>query len=206
MNNLLSEAYLAAEKFLAFQRFAQQERLQKRLLAEEFQARHPDEWLFKCARKEVGALEEKRVKDGEDHLGLFLLHSRIYHHPNQSLRMQPGGSAILEMSKQLDLLYALEKAAIINEMISRSRLIKGETYEVQTELKKWEAASEGIQHPALRLYRMRLAVTGGDRMARYQSLREALPANLEQLSEKDQKLHLLALLNDTILRCISTCT
>lgn len=198
MNNLLSEAYLAAEKFLAFQSFAQQERLQKQLLAEEFQARHLDEWFFKCARKEIAGLEEKRAKGREDHLGLFLLHSRIYHHPNQSLRMQPGSSAILEMSKQLDLLYALEKAAIINEMTSRSRLIKGETYEVQTELKKWEAASEGIQHPAIELYRMRFAFTEENRIGQYQSLREAMLDKMGQLSEKDQKLHLLSLLNDTI--------
>lgn len=42
MNNLMSKGYLAAERFLIFQRFAGQESLQKHLLAREFQGRDLD--------------------------------------------------------------------------------------------------------------------------------------------------------------------
>lgn len=63
------------------------------------------------------------------------------------------------MNEQIDLVYLLEKAALINEMIFRNRLLKGENHEVETELKKWCAASEGVHHPSIELYRVRFAYT-----------------------------------------------
>ena len=63
MNNLLSEGYLAAERFLVFQRFSKDESLQKGLLAEEFQGRHLDDWFFRGVEQETGRLEKKAVKD-----------------------------------------------------------------------------------------------------------------------------------------------
>ena len=198
MNNLMSEGYLAAERFLMFQRFSRNDGLQKGLLADEFQSRHLDEWFFRDAKHEIGRLEEKEVKDWEGHLDLFRLYRRIYHHPNQDPRMQPGDSPIVKMGGQLDLLYLLEKAAIINEKISRNRLIQGESHEVQAELKKWKAVSEGIRHPSLDLYRMRFAYAKENRIVQYWALRSALLDSMGQLNEKEQKLHLLSLLNDTM--------
>jgi hypothetical protein len=54
MNNLLSEAYLAGERFLVFQRFAGNHELQQMLLAQEFQGRALDDWFFRHAHREIG--------------------------------------------------------------------------------------------------------------------------------------------------------
>ena len=113
MNNLLSEGYLAAKQFLIFNNLSNNENLQKDLLTQEFQNRHLEDWFFRDTNKEIERLENKEIKDWEDHLDLLRLHRRIYHHPNQNPRMQPGGQTIVKMGKQLDLVYLLEKAAII---------------------------------------------------------------------------------------------
>lgn len=198
MNNLLSEGYLAAERFLVFQRFSKDESLQKGLLAEEFQGRHLDDWFFRGVEQETGRLEKKAVKDWEEHLALFRLYRMAYHHPTQDARMRPGGSPITRMGAQADLLYALEKAAIINEKLTRNRLIRDENHDVQAELRKWTAVSEGIQHPSVELYRMRFAYARENRFDQYRELRATLLDRIGQLNPREQKLHLLSLLNDTL--------
>jgi len=108
MNNLLSEAYLAAEKFLVFQRLSRAQDLQKGLLSQEFEDRALDDWFFKDAAREIGHLTGKEVKSWEDQVELFRLYRSIYHHPSQEPRMAPGGNLITKMGEQLDLLYLLE--------------------------------------------------------------------------------------------------
>ena len=119
MNNLLSEGYLAAQRFLIFQNLSRHQHLQKTLLTKELQSRYLDEWFFKDVEEEIGRLEEMSVKEWEDHLQLFQMHRRVYHHPNQSSRMLAGSATIVRMGEELDLLYLLERAAIINEKIFR---------------------------------------------------------------------------------------
>lgn len=198
LNNLLSEAFLAAEKFLIFQHVSDDYSLQKAMLAEEFQSRYLDDWFFGNTYKEIERLEAREVLDWEEHLGLYRLYRLIYHHPNQEPRMQPGASPIGKMGAHVDLLYLLEKAAIINEMMARNRLIQGEDHDAQAELKKWKAVSEGVHHPSIDLYRMRFAFLAENRLSQYWALRESLVNTMEQLNEREQKLHLLSLLNDTI--------
>lgn len=197
MNNLLSEGYLAAEQFLIFHRVAKDENLQKDLLSRELQSRYLDDWFFKRTTKEILQLEKKAIKDWEDHLYLLQLHRRIYHHPNQHPRMQPGGLTIVKMGQELDLLYLLEKAAIINEKIFRTRILKNENHEVERELENWQLAAQGIDHPAIEFYKMRFAYTENNLLEQYQQLRTAFLQKFEQLNEKEQKVHLLSLLNDT---------
>ena len=198
MNNLLSEAYLAAEQFLAFHRFSHKPGLQQALLAEEFQGRYLDDWFFRNAGQEIERLEAMEVKDWESQLNLYRLYRLIYHHPNQNPRMQPGGSPIGKMGAQADLLYLLEKAAIINEMMARNRLLRGEDHDVAAELKKWEAVGEGVQHPSIDLYRMRFAFLAENQLSQYWALRDAFLNNRGQHNEREQKLHLVSLLNDTM--------
>ncbi|MFM9947834.1 MAG: hypothetical protein ACKV1O_07855 [Saprospiraceae bacterium] len=196
LNNLFSEAYLAAEKFLVFQRLSQAKDLQKDLLSQEFQHRALDDWFFKDAAREIGHLTGKEVKSWEDQVELFRLYRSIYHHPSQEPRMEAGGNIITRMGEQLDLLYLLEKAAVINEMISRNRLFEGEQHDVAMELKKWMRTSEGIEHPALDLYRMRFAHTGEAQPEHFEQRYAAFLERLDVLNEREQKIHLLSLLND----------
>lgn len=196
MNNLLSEAYLAAEQFLIFQRFAREHSLQQELRTQEFQARALDDWFFRDAYREIDRLEDKEVKDWRDHLYLLRLHRGIYHHPSQGPRGQPGQATIARMGEQADLLYLLEKAAVINEMIFRNRLFKEENHDVPAELKKWRLLSEGIQRPALDLYRMRFAYTREEMLPQYMQLHAAFLERFDALNAREQRIHLLSLLND----------
>ncbi len=102
------------------------------------------------------------------------------------------------MNEQLELAYALEKAGLINEMIFRNRLLKEENHDVAGELKKWRMVSEGLQHPAIELYRMRFAYMEEEQLPRYLELRAAYLEKREALGDKEQKAHLLSLLNDTM--------
>ncbi len=199
MNNLLSEGFLAAEKFLIFNNLAHNQNLKKDLLTQEYQNRHLENWFFRDINKEVARLEEKEVKDWEDHLDLLRLNRRIYHHPNQNPRMQPGGQTIVKMGEQLDLVYLLEKAAIINEKIFRNRILKNENHEVEEELKVWMKVSEGIEHLAVELYKMRFGHREETMLEQYFELREVFLERYGELNEKEQKVHLYSLINDTVL-------
>lgn len=197
MNNLLSEGYLAAERFLIFQNLSIQQNLQKNLLTKELQSRYLDEWFFKDVELEIERLEGMPVKEWEDHLQLFQLHRRVYHHPNQSSRMLPGSATIVRMGEELDLLYLLERAAIINEKIFRNRILKNENHEIEEELEQWRASSKGIDHIAIDFYRRRFAYEDEKMLEQYLALRELFFTHFEELNRKEQKLHLLSLLNDT---------
>jgi len=196
MNNLLSEGYQAAEKFIIFQKLSKDKKRQKDLLSQEFQSRHLEDCFFRDIHKEITRLEEKEIKDWEDHLDLLRLHRRVYHHPTQNTRMIPGGETIVRMGEELDLVYLLEKAAIINEKIARNRILRNENHEIEEELDKWKNACENIQHPALDLYKMRFAYTEDKRAEQVFTLRDAFFSGYEKLNLKEQKIHLISLLND----------
>ncbi len=197
MNNLLSEGYLAAERFLIFLNFSKNENLQRDLLTQELQNRHLEDWFFRDVQIEIDRLEAKPVKDWEDHLDLLRLHRRVYHHPNQKPRVQTGKQIINQMSEQLELVYLLEKAAIINEKISRNRLFKNDNHDIESELKIWLTASEGVEHTAIEFYKMRFAYQEETMLEQYFELRAIFLKRYEELNEKEQKVHLISLINDT---------
>jgi len=172
MNNIFSEAYLATERFLIFQNLSQNENEQKEILTKELQSRHMEDWFFKDINKAIDRLEKKEIKDWEDHLALLQLHRRIYHHPTASPRMQPGGETIVRMGEELDLVYLLEKAAIINEKIFRNRILKNENHDIAVELQKWRVASGGVEHLAICFYRKRFEYTEENMLERYLALKE----------------------------------
>jgi len=195
MNNLLSEGYLAAERFIIFQNLSKDENLKKDILTKEFQNRHLEDWFFRDVNKEITRLEDKEIKDWEDHLDLLRLNRRVYHYPNQNSSPQ----TIVKMGEQLDLVYLLEKAAIINEMIFRKRLLKNEEYEIESELKKWQMINENTKHPSLDFYRMRFEYSENLMLQQYFNLRKDFLKKFGELNRKEQNTHLFSLLNDTAL-------
>ncbi|GJM34407.1 MAG: hypothetical protein DHS20C18_34080 [Saprospiraceae bacterium] len=197
MNNLLSEAYLAGEKFLIFQRLSMDQTTQADFLIQEWQGRYLDDWFFQDIHREIDQLEGKPVKRWEDHLTLLFWYRRMYHYPNQNARIQDGLNPILRMEEHLDLVYLLEKAALINEKIFRNRIIPNEQHDVQAALQVWRMASQHYTHPAIELYRMRFEYTEENLLSKYTDLRETLIKNLDALNEKEKKTHLLSLLNDS---------
>ncbi len=199
MNNLLSEAYLAIEQFMIFQNLSNDQILQKDLLTKELQQRYLEDSFFKTINKEVQRLEDKPIKDWEDHLALLNLNGRIYHHPNPNPRMQPGGQTIIKMGKQVDLVYLLEKAMIINEKISRNRILKNENHEITKELEKWNIACEDVHHTAIDFYKIRFEYNEENLHEKYMALKKSFLERYEELNEKEQKIHLYSLVNDTAL-------
>lgn len=199
INNLLSEGYLAAEQFLIFNNLRSNQNLQKDLLSQEFQNRHLEDWFFRDINKEIKRLEDKPAKSWEDHFSLFQFHRRIYHHPNQHPRMQAGSKTIIRMKEELDLLYLLEKATIINEMIFRNRMLKNENHEVSFEVAKWQTASRGLEHLSIEIYFHRFEYTHENMLEKYNKIRDIFLERYKELPPKEQKVHLISLLNDTIL-------
>lgn len=197
MNNLLSEGYQTAERFVIFQNLNRDENLQKELLVKEFQNRHLEEWFFKESNKEIERLETKEVKEWEDHLSLFQLHRQVYHHPNQSLRMKPANHTLEKMNEPIDLIYLLEKAVIINEKIFRNRLIKGENHDVTLDLRRWLILSKNNNDPAVKLYRMRFNYSEENFLNHYHSIRNFFLKNFDKFNHFDKKINFFSLVNDT---------
>lgn len=198
MNNILSDAFLSLEKFLIFQRFNSDEHLQKDLRSQEWQDRQLEDWFFKDTYQEIDRLEALSHRDWKEHLDLFHFQRRIYHYPNKHPQKKRDGQTIVTMGKQLELVYLLEQAAIINEKIFRNRILKSENHEVEIALKKWHLLSEGIEHPALEFYRMRFAYTEERMLEQYFELRDAFLERYGELSLKEQKTHFASLRNDSI--------
>lgn len=196
MNNLLSEAYLAAEQFLIFQGLSRSPKVQQDLLAKEFQQRGLEEWFFKTSVQQLEQLDAKPVKDFADHLVLFDLHQQLYQHPQPEAKVQEAHIWLEKMNTHLDSFYLLEKAALLNEMIFRSRLYRDASYDLPSEISKWQQAVEGLQHPALELYQMRFAHTDQASLPQYLELKTALIQRFEELSPKEQTTQLLSLIND----------
>jgi len=198
MNNLLSKAYLAAERFIAFQHFNSDQRLQTDLITKELQSRSLDEWFFKSTHKNIEALEQKEIKNWEDHFYLLQLLRSNYHHPEQTFKTQSGNTTIVKMGEQIDLLFLLEKAAIINEKISRNRILKNENHDIPSELKIWRLAAKDISHPAIDLYRLRFEYDADNFLEKYQQLKAAFLERFEALNPKEKRIHLISLMNDTV--------
>lgn len=198
MNNLLSEAYQAAEKFLIFESIPQDSPQFQQFLAEAFQNHGLDELFFKTSQRAIDFLEQKEVPDVQDHLTLFQLHRQQYEHPHQHIRVKPGDSAIFRMEESLDLYYLLEKAAILNEKILRKRILRQETHSIEPEIKQWKLLADGKQYPVLDLYRLRFAQVENVRIESYQELYATFIEQMDQLSNRSQKTHLLSLINDSI--------
>lgn len=197
IKNLLSKAYSAAEKFVAFQKFNQDQGLQKDIITKELQSRHFEDWFFKKINQGITQLENKEIKDWEDHLNLYRFHRRIYHHPNATPRMQSGSSSIVKMGEQIDLVYLLEKAAIINEKITRTRVLPNENHDTSQELSVWLLATEKINHPSINFYKLRFEYTTDNFFDKYSELRKAFMEQFETLNEKEKKIHLISLINDS---------
>lgn len=197
VNNLLSELYLAAERFMIFQNVAKNQRLQNNLLSQELQNRGLENWFFKNIEKEISRLEAKPIKDWEDHLALLMLHRRVYHHPNENLQWDPGSQTIIKLDEQVDIVYLLEKATIINEKIFRNRILKNENHNISEALNKWMLASKGIKHPAIEFYKMRFEYSEENIFEKYTALRNRFLKEYDQLNEKEQKVHYISLLNDS---------
>lgn len=199
MNNLLSEGYLAAERFLIFQRLDENTRLQRELLAEEWQDRDLEDRFLKESQKEIDQIEAKPIKEWEDHLDLYRYQRQFYHHPNQSRRIRYGKAILQKMDDELNILYLLEKATILNEKIFRNRILQNENHETERDLQLWLQATKDLQHPAIEFYKMRFAYTEENRLEQYWKLRKAFMERYGELGKLQQKILLAALLNDTIL-------
>jgi len=199
MNNLLSEGYLAAERFLIFQKLTQKDSLHQELLVEAWQDHGLEDRFLKESEKEINQLDEKPIKEWEDHLDLYRYHRQLYHHPNQSRRISHGSTILQKMDEELNLLYLLEKATIINEKIFRNRILQNENRETERDLQLWLQATEDLHHPAIEFYKMRFAYTQEHFLEQYWALRKAFMEGYGELGKREQKVHLMSLLNDTAL-------
>ena len=78
-----------------------------------------------------------------------------------------------------------------------NRILKNENHEIEHELELWLAASQGIENTAIDFYRRRFAYEDDKMLEQYLDLRKLFFAHFEELNKKEQKIHLLSLLNDS---------
>ena len=197
MDNLLSELNLEAERFLCFQTFGQMENTQKKLLATVLQEKGLENRFLKTNTSATKSLESKSIKTWEDENLLLRLRRQLYHHPNQTWRMNPESTLLSEMDQNLDLTYLLQKATNINEKIFRMRILRDTHFDVEKDIYNWLQLAEGIDLPTINLYRKRFHYTEEKLLHQYFLLKEDFIADFEKLAKSDQQVHLLSLLNDS---------
>jgi len=197
INNLLSLAYRQAEQFLTTRRMLADENLKADLISQEFQNKHLEAHFFKITDQKAERLEGKEIKDWEDYLELLRINRRVYHHPNQNPRMKPGSPTIVKMNENLTLVFLLEKAMIINEMIFRNRILKDENHDIQKEMKIWRTAAEGVDDLTIELYQKRFGYTEENMVEAYFKLRKVFLKKFQKLNLLNQKIHFFSLANDT---------
>jgi len=196
MNNILSEGFLAAEKFLIFNNLHNDHELQKKLIIKEHALRKLDEWFMKESTKEITRLEEKEVKDWEDHLSLLIYHRQIYRQPSNKFRQVPGSQLVIKMSEALNLFHLLELAALINEKIFRNRLLQNENHEISNVLNHWRGLTKGVENISLNLYHIRFEYNEDNLIEKFNEYKETLFRDYKLLNTIDQKLHYYSLTND----------
>ncbi len=196
-NNLFSDAYLAAEQFLIYHRLQVQEDLQEDLLTRELQEKYLEDWFFKRVDEASRNLETRNKKKWTDHLQMYRYHSRVYAHPGSKTRAKGGGELLYKMNEELDTLYLLEKAYLLNEMFFRKRIMNEEHPYFDAELKYWKALSEKMKHPAIQLFRLRFDFIDEMNLDKYDHLKRQMFLDFDKLNLKNQKTHLLSLINDT---------
>ncbi len=197
INNLLSEGFLAAREFLSFQYFQQDSHWKQEAWLTQLRQREIDKWYFKEAIKEKDQLQQTDHLSWEEELLAYRLQRDLYHHPSPVYRSAAGNTAIYDMSNQLDLVYCLEKGAILAEKISRSNILKSPEQRYDRELKIWLALSEKIEHPSITLYRLRFMASAPVNLDEYGQLSKAFLRCFSRLEEKEQRIQLFLLLNDT---------
>ena len=196
MNNLLSEAFLSAERFLVFERVANEKNLQERLLAEELQKRQLTDWFSKKVGASIEKLEKQPVKAWEDYLDLFLLYRMVNFHPSQSGNYKIPANVLDLMQQTLDLVFLLETGSIINEKIFRSRIKRHEEYQIDHSMGIWKALKASYDHPSLHFFMDRFSYDEEAFLEQFFQLRDQFVEKFNKLNLRDQKIHLQSLFND----------
>ena len=196
MNNILSEGYLAAEKFMVFEHLKNQKPLVKKILIQEHYNRNLDEWYSNSSDKEIKRIEDKPIKDWEDHLALLQYHRQAYRQPANTFRIISGGKAIIRMSEELDMFYAQELAAIINEKIFRSRILPNEYHDVSEELILWIKLTNKMSHPSIDLYKIRFDYEEINLLEKFEKYKFGVENSYYKMNMIDQKMHFYSLTND----------
>ena len=197
LDNLMSELNGAAERFLCFHTFAQSESTKNFLLATALQGKELENRFLKVSTATTKDLESKKIKNWEEENLLLQLRRQLYHHPNQVWRMNPESTLLPEMDQSLDITYLLQKATNINEKIFRMRILRDTHFDVKRDIKNWLQLAEGIDLPAINLYRKRFHYTDEKLLHQYFYLKEDFISDFEKLTKLDQQIHLLSLINDS---------
>ena len=198
MNNLLSEGYKAAEKFVIFQKLSSDTNLQNNLKIQEFQERHLDDWFFRDTEKEITRLEEKEIKNHDDYLYSSLLHRRRYHYSDSGNRAKYGSTDLLKTEESSETVYLAEKAFIINEKIFRTRITREKYSEIKQEIDKWSVAAEEFDIPAFTFYRLRFRHYRTGQTEDFLILKRYFTENYASFNLTDKKIFLISLINENI--------
>ena len=199
MNNLLSEAYRAAEKFTVYRRLEQDEQLQHDLLLQDRQARRLEDWFFKTIDREIDKLESQPLREWEEELQLLLLYRRKYHHSAQKQVFKDGYKLVTNMMDQLNMVYLMESAVVLNEKLNRGRILKENHAYLREEKRLWTDLHTLYGNDALKYFELKFESAGMVNENLKNSLFELLMDNWDYLNTRQRKIQLFSLLNDSAL-------
>lgn len=196
LDNLFWELNRQAERFLSFSAFEKSDFDKKFHLSQALQERSIEKRFFKISESAIDDLEKKMVKDWEDENLLLRFRLQSYHHPD-SERQTKSNTLIEDLDNGLELTYLLQKAILINEKFFRNRVLKNEPYEISNDLENWMLRSEKIDHPSIRLFRLRFSYSEENLLSQYYLIYEDYFKDFDRLNSVDQKIHMLSLVSDS---------
>ncbi len=196
--NLLSQSYQSIEAFLTHQHLKKEPLIGQKFLAKEFGNRKNDSFFYKTIEKEISQINGKKIKDWDDYLNLMQCYKMAYNYTSPNIKI-PDKTSIIELNKNLDVIYALEKASVIKEQIVRNRVLKNENHDIENEIKKWTSVAKDIHHPSVDLYKIRFSKNKDGLKQKYTHILKEFKKRFEELDFKEQQDHLFSLLNDLAL-------
>ena len=198
IRNLMAELYKSIQSFLIHQRMEQDQDLKDRLLLEELMERKDDLSFDKKINNVIKQQESCKIKSTNQYYNLYSLYTLWYHHPNSTYRIEKGDHLLKQVRTNLLKCFSLQLAPLINEFQERSTIMANESIELIKEKECFDWLYKSCPMENLTLYHNRIFRVETDDNKQFKKLKQAFKTHKNALSEKDQKIHFMSLLNDGI--------
>lgn len=191
---LMSDLTKHAEEFLVHQQLKKDPEIREQLLKNSYLQRNQVERYEKRAYNRIKKLEAKEVLERKELLELEQLYEELYFRSNESIKQQPKQDVLKQSNHYLDRYYTLGKYRLLNEMVEREKIMKGDQiFQIdKTALKQLRI---NLQEPVLDLYFSKIEITPPVKEADYYAIKKQFLESFHLLELKDQKILFFGLIN-----------
>ena len=194
MRHLMSELGKQVERFLIQQQLQKNTLQQQLLLQEAYLERHQTEWFEKSSQRTIADLEAQPSRSWTDLLQLCLLNEGLYFQPDTTVRHQPEQRVLHRANHYLDAFYALFKYRLAFEFEERRKIMRG-AQEVEVDLPALRRIKDRLGDPALLIFEEHLSIEQPLALERYYEIKGLTLRHMEELSRRNQRDFLYALIN-----------